>query len=155
MKSRDSGLGIRDSQLRPHQRLEVWQDAKHLVEAIYGFSADFPDAKRFGLTARIRRATISIPSTVAEGAARRSTPEHVHFLSIARGSLSEPDTQGQPAVRRAFAQQRPDSTDVVDRLFARLDALIRSLQTRKTIVPDSSATLSPESRIPNPESHAR
>jgi four helix bundle protein len=85
-------MGNRESSKRPHERLEVWRDAMDLVESIYRFSAVFPDAERFGLTSQLRRAAVSVPSNIAEGAARRSTPEYLRFLSIARGSLSEMDT---------------------------------------------------------------
>jgi hypothetical protein len=71
---------------RPHERLEVWRDSMELVEMIYKISSTFPDSERFGLTSQIRRAAVSIPSNIAEGAARRSTPEYLRFLSIARGS---------------------------------------------------------------------
>jgi four helix bundle protein len=71
--------------------LEVWRDAMKLVEQIYGCSEKFPDAERFGLTSQVRRAAVSTPSNIAEGAARRSSQEFPRFLSVARGSLSELD----------------------------------------------------------------
>ena len=129
MKSRDSGFGIRDEALRPHQRLEVWQDAMALVEAVYRFSRTFPTAERFALTTQMRRATVSVPSNLAEGAARRSTQDYLRFLSIARGSLSELDTQMQIAHRLGFANLSVDLTALVDRVFAKINALIRSLET--------------------------
>jgi four helix bundle protein len=147
MNNRDSALGLRDSRLRPHQRLEVWQDAMDLVEAVYRFSSDFPDAERFALTVQIRRAAISIPSNMAEGAARHSTQEYLHFLSIARGSLSELDTQLQIAMRLGYAKPSQNLPDLVDRVFAKLNALIKSLSASK---PNSSVLPNPKSRIPNP-----
>jgi four helix bundle protein len=128
MKSRDSGFEIRDETLRPHQRLDVWQDAMSLVEAIYRFSRTFPATERFALTSQIRRAAISIPSNLAEGAARRSTQDYLRFLSIARGSLSELDTQMQIAHRLGFASPSNDLAGLVDRVFAKINALIRSLE---------------------------
>ena len=128
MKSRDSGFGIRDEVARPHQRLDVWQDAMALVEAIYRFSRAFPIAERYALTSQMRRAAISVPSNLAEGAARRSTQDYLRFLSIARGSLSELDTQIEIAHRLGFASLSDELTALVDRVFAKLNALIRSLE---------------------------
>ena len=143
---------IRDSEKRPHERLDVWQDAMTLVEAIYRLTATFPDNERFGLVTQMRRACISIPSNIAEGAARRSTLDYVRFLSIARGSLAELDTQIQIATRLGFAPSTTELGEVVHKTFARLNSLIHSLEQR--IEKSGSA----ESRIPNLESrpsHAR
>ena len=101
-----------------------------LVEAVYRFSRDFPDTERFGLTAQIRRAAVSIPSNIAEGAARRSRQEYLRFLSIARGSLSELDTQYQIAVRLQFANRCEAIVELVNRVFAKLTALLNALQSR-------------------------
>ncbi|MGB0134783.1 four helix bundle protein [Dokdonella sp.] len=117
---------------RPHQRLEVWRDAMSLVEAAYRFSQDFPDTERFGLTLQIRRAAVSVSSNIAEGAARRSTLDYLRFLSIARGSLSELDTQLQISTRLGFAEMSPELNELVDCVFSKLNALIRSLSKPRT-----------------------
>ena len=124
-----------------------------LVEAIYRASADFPEQERFGLTAQLRRAAVSIPSNIAEGAARRSRPEYLRFLSIARGSLSEVDTQLQIAQRLDWLKQDPGLVELLDRTFTRLNALIRALDPTPRSIREMPAYY--ESRIPNPESHAR
>ncbi len=74
-----------------------------LVVMIYAYSADFPNEEKFGLTSQMRRSAVSVPSNLAEGAARKSTPDLLRFLSIARGSLAELDTQIEIAVRLGFA----------------------------------------------------
>ena len=143
----------RESIERPHERLEVWRDAMELVEAIYRFSSSFPADERFGLASQIRRAAVSIPSNIAEGAARRSRPEYLRFLSIARGSLSEVDTQLQVAGRLGMLDYDANLVELVDRTFSRLNALIRALDPTPRSIREMPAYY--ESRIPNPESHAR
>ena len=118
----------RESSRRPHERLDVWRDAMALVETVYRLSRSFPDAERFGLTSQVRRCAVSVPSNIAEGAARRSTAEYLRFLSIARGSLSELDTQMQIATRLGYLEPVPDLGHQVDTVFARLTALMNVLQ---------------------------
>ncbi len=143
---------IRDSHERPHERLQVWRDAMVLVEAVYRLTEQYPDSERFGLTAQMRRAAVSVPSNIAEGAARRSTADYLRFLSMARGSLSELDTQLQIATRLQFQPSDASPLDLMNRTFSRLNALIRSLESsRLTREPGASY----ESPISNPESHAR
>jgi four helix bundle protein len=130
---------------RPHEDLQVWQDSMALVESMYKFSSHFPDAERFGSTSQVRRAAVSVPSNIVEGASRRSRLEYLRHLSIARGSLSELDTQHQIALRLGFAKPTNDLVQLIDRVFAKLTALMNSL----------SAKARPDSRFPIPDSHAR
>ena len=78
---------------RPHYNLVAWKEAMALVTAVYRLTRAFPKEEVYGLTAQMRRAAVSIPSNLAEGAARSGQKEFAHFLSIARGSLSELETQ--------------------------------------------------------------
>lgn len=79
--------------MRPHQRLEAWSKAIELVTEVYKSSEHFPKEERYGLTAQIRRAAISNPANIAEGAGRRSRKEFAHFLSNSQGSASELETE--------------------------------------------------------------
>ena len=76
-----------------HKDLDVWKEAITLVTEIYNLTANFPDSERFGLTSQMRRAAVSVPSNIAEGAARGTNKEYVRFLNISLGSLSEIETQ--------------------------------------------------------------
>jgi four helix bundle protein len=120
----------RESSKRPHERLDVWRDSMDLVEAVYKLSGAFPEAERFGLTVQLRRAAVSVPSNIAEGAARRSTPEYLRFLSIARGSLSEASTQLQIARRLGYTDVATETDQLIDRIFAKLTALMKTLSSR-------------------------
>ena len=79
--------------MRKHHELRAWQEAMALAKAVYGLTAGFPREEAYGLSSQMRRAAVSVPSNIAEGAARASRKEFLHFLTIARGSLSELDTQ--------------------------------------------------------------
>lgn len=78
--------------MRPHENLEVWQKAIEFVVLIYTVTKPFPSDEKFGLTSQIRRASVSIPANIAEGAARQSDREFIQFLAIAQGSCSEVET---------------------------------------------------------------
>jgi len=79
--------------MRPHERLDVWKQSVTMVTSIYEVTKTFPSEERFGLTSQIRRAGVSIPANIAEGAARQSDKEFCQFLSIAQGSASELETE--------------------------------------------------------------
>ena len=85
-----------------HNDLVAWQEAMNLVEAVYRDTENFPQKETFGLTAQIRRAAVSVPSNLAEGAARNTRKELVQFLGISCGSLAELQTQPQLAVRLGY-----------------------------------------------------
>lgn len=78
---------------KAHKKLVLWHKAVHLVVSVYGVTRRFPACERFGLAAQMQRAAVSIPSNVAEGAARKGRKEYLMFAYTARGSLSELDTQ--------------------------------------------------------------
>jgi four helix bundle protein len=71
----------------------VWQKGIQLAKVIYVLTARFPAEEKFGLIAQLRRASVSIPSNIAEGEARRTTGEFVQFISNAEGSVAEVETQ--------------------------------------------------------------
>ncbi len=79
--------------MRPHHKLEAWNKAVELVTDIYKKTERFPREERYGLTSQIRRAAVSVPANIAEGAGRYSNKEFAHFLSNAQGSASELETE--------------------------------------------------------------
>ena len=79
--------------MRPHEKLDVWNRAIDLVVEVYKVSEPFPKEEKFGLTSQIRRAAVSTPANIAEGAARQTNKEFLYFLSNAQGSASEVETE--------------------------------------------------------------
>ncbi len=78
--------------MKTYKELKVWQRVVDLVTLIYQMTKSFPGEERYGLTAQMRRAAVSIPSNIAEGWGRHSTKEYIRFLVVARGSLMELET---------------------------------------------------------------
>src|SRR5437016_8063113 len=76
-----------------YKDLNVWQKGIELAKLTYMLTAQFPTEERFGLVSQMRRAAVSIPSNIAEGAARNTRKEFTNFLYIAQGSASELETQ--------------------------------------------------------------
>lgn len=79
--------------MRTHHDLDVWKNAIQFVTLIYKSTESFPKSEVYGIANQIRRSAVSIPSNIAEGAARTTTKEFSHFLAIALGSLAELETQ--------------------------------------------------------------
>ena len=79
--------------MKTHKDLDVWKLSIEFVTEIYNLTKDFPKEEQFGLTNQIRRAAVSVPSNIAEGAGRRSDKEFLQFLYISLGSIQEIDTQ--------------------------------------------------------------
>ena len=78
---------------RAHRKLDVWKKSMTFVKDIYQATESFPKSEIYGLISQMRRAAVSIPSNIAEGAARKGKKEFKQFLNIAQGSISELDTQ--------------------------------------------------------------
>src|SRR6185436_8352646 len=97
------------------EKLDVWKKAIDFVIAVYKETEPFPKEEKFGLTSQLRRAAVSIPANIAEGAARRSRKEFVHFLSNAQGSASEVDTELLIAHKLEYFSE-PKYKRLIDRL---------------------------------------
>jgi four helix bundle protein len=119
------------AQVRTYRELEVWQVGT-LVEKIYATTKSFPADERFGLTSELRRAAVSIPSNVAEGACRRTTPTYINHVSIALGSHGEIETCIEVALRLGYlsARAKGDLMVVCDSAGRLLNGLMHSLESR-------------------------
>ena len=105
-----------------YRDLDVWQLSMDIVIEIYRVTRAFPAEEKFGLTAQLRRAAVAIPSNIAEGHNRLGAAEFRRFVSIARGSVAEVETQLAVAVALGFL-----SADKITTLASQLDRLSKML----------------------------
>jgi four helix bundle protein len=99
---------------------------------VYSVTKPFPKTEMFGLTRQLRRAAVSVPSNIAEGAARRYTREYIRFLSNALGSIAEVETQFKVAVDLGYTnqQQVASITQELDEIGKMTRRLIQRLEER-------------------------
>src|SRR5688572_31377061 len=110
--------------------LKVWHRSMDLVERIYEVTAAFPKDERFGLTAQIRRAAVSVPSNIGEGSRRKRRKAFLNHLDIALGSQGEVEVQLEIAQRLRFLKMADyQQTQIaVEEIGWMLNGLIVSLQ---------------------------
>ncbi|MBZ5663062.1 MAG: four helix bundle protein [Acidobacteriia bacterium] len=117
---------------RSYRDLIAWQKAMKFVTDIYAVTQQFPIEERYGITNQLRRAAVSVLSNIAEGQARFSQREFHHFLSQARGSLVEIETQ--LLIARDLKYLQPAKADILlaaaDELGRVLNGLIASIKSR-------------------------
>ncbi len=77
--------------MKDFRELNVWHKSHELTLEVYKVTCEFPNNEKYGLVSQIRRATVSIPTNIAEGCGRNSNPDFARFLEIAYGSASEVD----------------------------------------------------------------
>jgi four helix bundle protein len=114
--------------MKSHKDLTVYVTSIDMVIDIYQLSQNFPDSEKFGLTSQIRRASVSIPSNIAEGAARSSKKDFIRFLYIALGSLAEIETQLEIAYRLKFIKNTPEVVEKIIYIRRMILKLIQSLK---------------------------
>ena len=102
----------------------------NLVEDVYKLLNQLPDTEKFGLISQIKRSCISIPSNIAEGAARTSTKEFIRYLDIATGSISELETQLLIVQRLGFADYNESLEIQINSIGKMLHALKSSLKNK-------------------------
>lgn len=113
--------------VKSYQDLIVWQKSMDLVERVYRMTTVFPRDEVYGLSSQIRRAAVSIPSNIAEGQARKSTAEFLHFLSIAQGSRAEVETQTLIAQRLGYV-----TPNQIKEILSLLEEISRMLNTLRS-----------------------
>ena len=130
-------------QVKSYQDLIAWEKAISLVTEVYTITAQFPGHEIYGLTSQLRRASVSIPSNIAEGHGRATPGEFIQFLCQARGSLCEVQTQIVIAHRLAYITQEQEQLLIAktNELGRVLNGLITSIQRKK---------LKPPTLNPNP-----
>ena len=99
----------------PHKNLEAWKKAMDIVVDIYKLTSSFPKSEVYGLTSQLRRASVSVPSNIAEGSVGRSEKSFSNYLTIALGSLTEVDTQLELANRIGYVNNE-DFIEMSNRL---------------------------------------
>jgi four helix bundle protein len=104
MRFKNKFIKIMDKILS-YRDLLIWKKSMELIVDIYKVSAKFPKEEIYGLTSQIRRASISVPSNIAEGYGRRSTGDYKRFLNIALGSLFEFQTQLEVSKRLNYLEE--------------------------------------------------
>ena len=114
------------------KELIVWQKSIALVKEVYTLTRSFPPEEKFGLISQIRRCSVSIPSNIAEGQARRTTGDFIRFVSTAEGSVAECETQLIISVELGFCAESDAETGFGLMLEIRkmLNALRRTLSAR-------------------------
>lgn len=113
--------------VRPHYNLAAWKIAMTLVKSVYQATRTFPQEELYGLTAQMRRAAVSIPSNLAEGAARTGRKEFAQFLSIAKGSLSELETQLLISAELGYLDRKHQIFELVEEVSRLLSGLHKNV----------------------------
>ncbi len=109
-------------------KLVVWEKAVQLCTAIYVLTRKFPREELYGLTNQLRRASVSIPSNIAEGYGRGTRDQYRQFLSIALGSYMELQTQLTIAVRLGFTE--PSEFEKVEMLASEVGKMLSAILSK-------------------------
>ena len=128
-------MAAKNEALKSYRELEVWKKGIDLVEMVYRLTKKFPPEERFGLTAQMQRAAVSIPANVAEGYGRSHRGDYLHHLSIAKGSLYELETHVTIAARLGIAsrEQALEVWHLSQEVSKMLYALVVSLSKQKPV----------------------
>lgn len=118
--------------METHRDLRVWQQSIDFVSSIYLMTRSLPKEELFGLASQMRRAAVSVPSNIAEGYARGTDKEKIHFLRISSGSMSELETQLTLCLKLGYISQEEYNTtsEKLVSVWKQLNALISVIKKR-------------------------
>lgn len=119
--------------MKTHMDLEVWKNSVELVVMIYKITKKFPKDELYGIVSQIRRAAVSIPSNISEGAGRNHDREFIQFLYVSMGSLSELETQVLISQRLEYITdlEYDDLNGLIKLIRSQLSGLIKYLKDEK------------------------
>jgi four helix bundle protein len=123
---------MEEKNTKTHKDLKIWKEGIDLVTSIYKLTKEFPNEELYGLTSQMRRAAVSYPSNIAEGAARSSNNEYIRFLYISLGSLSELETQIIISEKLNYIQNKTTMIEEIEALRRKTLNLIRYLDGRSS-----------------------
>lgn len=118
--------------MHKYKELKVWQKAVELTKKVYEITKMFPQDERFGLTNQLRRASVSIPSNIAEGAGRNSDKEFIQFLAIATGSCYEVETQIIIAIELKYVEAANDIFQFIEEIQKMLYTFSNKLKEQQS-----------------------
>jgi len=125
--------------MRDYTKIRAWQLADDLAVMVYEATKVFPREEVYGITSQLRRAVVSVPANMVEGSSRGTKKDYLHFLYIARGSLSETQYFLHLSQRLGYLeiQKENEFASLTKQTFACLHGLIRSVQSesQKSVVP--------------------
>ena len=130
--------------MRDYTKIEAWRLADDLTVSVYKRTRSFPKEEMYGLTSQLRRASYSVPANIVEGASRESKKDYLHFLYIARGSLSETQYFIHLARRLNYLPQEESDMlrEQTKMAFACLHGLIRAVEKEAGKLSKVVATIS-------------
>ncbi|MBN1493557.1 MAG: four helix bundle protein [Candidatus Omnitrophica bacterium] len=110
--------------MKHYKDLKIWQKGMDIVNAIYEITKKYPEDEKFGMISQMRRASVSVPSNIAEGFRRNHAKEFKQFLAVARGSIAELETQVFISANQGYI-----TDDKQKALLEELDILSRMIFT--------------------------
>jgi four helix bundle protein len=121
---------------RNYKNIVAWQRSHGFTLLVYQLTSQFPDGERFGLTSQMRRAAVSVPANIAEGAVRESQVDYLRFLTIAVGSLNEVDYFLLLSKDLGYlsTERYSELQEQIAKAFAALHGLIKAVRNEKDVL---------------------